>query len=463
MFLIDEIYNSLDTWGNNPVFVECNQDGSENLITVGTFRNRIEDLIHFFTDAGITERVLVPIFIDNCWEYPAIFLALVRIGAIPVLAKKAFRRIELEHIFSNANPSVIISDDDYLEQLNSLVKDCLTIVRKDGRLTLKGIGTPIQADTAPGTVSVNYTYRGYGYPLGAMIGESGYLDAARRFQHYVRFDPGDRVLALLPMNHIFTMISSVILPLLNRITIYIIKTLHPKDVLNLLRNGRINCLSTVPEILMLLAKLKNKDEELPNLKVLVCGGSFLSSENHRFISERFSVEILNGYGLTEIAPITANFRNQGKIGTLGEFCSGLTGKIEQSADIQNGEILVKSDKSFLGYLGEPEKTADVMKGEWFRTGDSGRIVDGHVVFSGEIKRTRKVNGQLVDLKEVETALKKTGMVRKSTVSGETNHIHADIELSAKAGSDEREIIRSIRIALGDFIAAYKVPRTFKIV
>ncbi len=213
---------------------------------------------------------------------------------------------------------------------------------------------------------------------------------------------------------------------------------------------------------MLLAKLFPENMKLPALRALVSGGSYLSEENHQFISRRFQVEVLNGYGLTEVAPVTANIRDSGKIGTIGEFCQGLSCRINKSADNQNGEILVKVEESFLGYLGRQEETNDVLQDGWFKTGDSGYEKDGMVYFTGELKRTRKVNGQIVDLKEVETALIESGMVNKAVVSGKTNHIHAEVSLKDQVES-ERQALRSIRSALSEIFASYKIPKTIKIV
>ncbi|RKX81112.1 MAG: hypothetical protein DRP60_01505, partial [Spirochaetes bacterium] len=458
MILLDKISKSLENWGSHPVMVELNTDGSENHIDAGQFLHRIDELTELFIDYGISEGVLVPLFIDNSWDYPAIFLALLRIKAIPVLAKLLYRRLEMDEIFQNSKPSVVICSADHLKNIVPWTQDILVLIYNNGEWSSQGEKKPMPGETAPGTVSVNYTYRGYGYPLGAMVGESGYLDAVRRYQSYVRFSHGRSVLALLPMSHIFTLISSVFLPLLNGLTMYIIKTLHPKIILETLKKYRIDYLSTIPEILMLLAKLYPEDMKIPSLRALVSGGSYLSEENHQFISGRFQVEVLNGYGLTEVAPVTANIRDSGKIGTIGEFCKELSCRISDSADSQSGEILVKVEDSFLGYLGRPNETSDVLKDGWFQTGDLGYEKDGMVYFSGELKRTRKVNGQIVDLKEVETALIETGMVKNAVVTGKTNHIHAEVSLKDPVES-ERQALKSLRSSLSEIIASYKIPKT----
>jgi len=462
MILLDSINESLDSWGGQPVIVELNADGSENLISAGEFKNRIVELTVLFSESGIKKGVLVPLFIENSWDFPAIFLALLQIGAIPVLVKNLYRRIELDEIFRNSQPSVVICDIDHMKNISPWIMDLTVLIYDKGKWSVRGDKKTVPAEVALGTVSVNYTYRGYGYPLGAMIGESGYLDAVHRYQSYVRFSPGRRVLALLPMSHIFTLISSVFLPLLNGLTMYILKTLHPKVVLQTLKEHRIEYLSTIPEILILLAKLYPEDMSLPELRALVSGGSSLSEKNHQFISDRFQVEVLNGYGLTEVAPITANLRDFGRIGSIGEFCKELTSRINNTADNQVGEILVKVENSFLGYFGRPGETSDVMDKGWFKTGDLGIEKDGMVYFSGEIKRTRKVNGQIVDLKEVERALEEYEIVEIATVTGKTNHIHAEVSLNIPIES-ERDTIRHLKSALIQVIASYKIPKTFNIV
>ena len=56
---------------------------------------------------------------------------------------------------------------------------------------------------------------------------------------------------------------------------------------------------------------------------------------------------------------------------------------------------------FRGYYKNPKLTKEAFDGDWFRTGDIGRIEDGHLIFEKEKKKSRKVNGNMVDLKELE--------------------------------------------------------------
>ena len=94
------------------------------------------------------------------------------------------------------------------------------------------------------------------------------------------------------------------------------------------------------------------------------------------------IRILEGYGLTETtAPATINLVDTFKIGTTGPALPGVGVKI---AD--DGEILVKGINVFAGYWKKPEATAEVMQGEWFRTGDIGTLDDdGFLTITGRKK------------------------------------------------------------------------------
>jgi long-chain acyl-CoA synthetase len=154
----------------------------------------------------------------------------------------------------------------------------------------------------------------------------------------------------------------------------------------------------------LLEKFKSINGNVQSLKVFVCGGSVLSEENYFKIKKAFNIDLLHGYGLTEFAPVSRNIRGQARPGTIGPLCEDIDCEID-SKEKKTGEILIKTDKMFRGYYNRRKATEEAFRGEWFKTGDIGKIEDGHLIFKKEKKKTRKANGNLIDLLEMEKIIK----------------------------------------------------------
>ncbi len=126
------------------------------------------------------------------------------------------------------------------------------------------------------------------------------------------------------------------------------------------------------------------------LKLMVSGSAALQPRLTRVFAAA-GMPIMEGYGLTETSPVTSvnDVNNNGfKIGTVGRVIEGVEVKI---AD--DGEILVKGPNVMMGYYKDPEKTAEVMTGDYFHTGDKGEIDrDGMLKITGRKKEMFKTSG-----------------------------------------------------------------------
>jgi long-chain acyl-CoA synthetase len=117
------------------------------------------------------------------------------------------------------------------------------------------------------------------------------------------------------------------------------------------------------------------------LKYAVSGSAPLGPRLGHFFRS-LDLRILEGYGLTETtAPATVNLTDKFKIGTTGPALPGVGIRIAE-----DGEISVKGVNVFGGYWNNPAATAEVMDGEWFKTGDIGAIdADGYLTITGRKK------------------------------------------------------------------------------
>jgi acyl-[acyl-carrier-protein]-phospholipid O-acyltransferase/long-chain-fatty-acid--[acyl-carrier-protein] ligase len=132
---------------------------------------------------------------------------------------------------------------------------------------------------------------------------------------------------------------------------------------------------------------------------------------HAF-TKKFKIEPLEGYGCTELSPIVSvnvpdvthgSIRQVGaKPGTIGRPLPGVTARIvhlDTFETLQPGEeglLLIKGPNVMLGYLGDKEKTRDVMYNEWYITGDIAIIdEDGFITIKDRLSRFSKIGGEMV--------------------------------------------------------------------
>jgi long-chain acyl-CoA synthetase len=241
-----------------------------------------------------------------------------------------------------------------------------------------------------------------------MVPHVQYLHGAKVLQAGLLAKPRERMLIILPMSHIFTLIGCIFVPILHNITSVIANTMHPRKIFDLIDEFKINHLIAVPEIYLLLEKFRDMAGKLPSLKVFGCGSSSLTREDFYRIKKAFHIDLLHGYGLTEFTPVSRNIRGEARAGTVGPLCENVECMISSNDKNKAGEILIKTDNMFRGYYKNPQVTKEAFEGDWFKTGDIGRMEDGHLIFEKEKKKTRKVNGNMVDLEELERIINLNG-------------------------------------------------------
>jgi long-chain acyl-CoA synthetase len=204
------------------------------------------------------------------------------------------------------------------------------------------------------------------------------------------------------------------------------------------------------------SRLRDSSLDLPSLKTFVSGGSKLDGDSFLRIRNAFSIDLLHGYGLTEFTPISRNLRGCARPGTIGPLCAGLECRFSSRLADGSGEIQVRAPSVARGYYRRPQESAEAFQDGWFRTGDLGCLEGGHLIFLSELKNTRKINGNIVDLKEVSRALKLDSEVAEAEVAWEKGSLTARIVASAHVDIEAKS--RQLKTFLRENLAEYKIPR-----
>lgn len=162
-----------------------------------------------------------------------------------------------------------------------------------------------------------------------------------------------------------------------------------------------------------------------NLKTMVSGSAALQPRLARVFTAA-KMQIMEGYGLTETSPVTSvNMYKDHfmRIGTVGKPIDNVEVKIAE-----DGEILIKGPNIMLGYYKDPEKTASVMTGGFFHTGDKGEIdTDGFIKITGRKKEIFKTSGgKYVVPALLENEMKQSRFIEQILVIGEGQKMPAAI-------------------------------------
>ena len=213
------------------------------------------------------------------------------------------------------------------------------------------------------------------------------------------------------------------------------------------------------------------------LELIICGGAKLDEEIIRNF-DALGITILNGYGITECAPlISANRNKYQKPGSVGTPILACRVKIDNPDENGEGEICVKGPNVMLGYYNNPEATAEVFdKDGFFHTGDYGKLdEEGWIYITGRKKNLIILsNGKNVYPEEIEADLQKVEGVSEVVVyAGESRvqkdkitivaEIFPDADLLAHKGiSNAQEYFEDQVKALNAKMPPYKVVKCVKL-
>jgi acyl-[acyl-carrier-protein]-phospholipid O-acyltransferase/long-chain-fatty-acid--[acyl-carrier-protein] ligase len=231
----------------------------------------------------------------------------------------------------------------------------------------------------------------------------------------------DRILAALPFFHSLGFTGTIWLPLVRGFAaVYHPNPMDGRTIGRLIERHRATVLIATPTFCRAYTRSCTRDQ-LSSLRRVIVGAEKLHESTARAFRERFGLELLEGYGCTETAPVVAvnvpDVRQAGvrqtgtKPGTVGHPLPEVSVRIVDSdtgRSLPTGEdglVLVKGPNLMSGYWGRPEQTRAAFRDGWYVTGDIGRLDgDGFLTITDRLSRFGKIAGEMVPLGRVEEAV-----------------------------------------------------------
>ncbi|TIT19497.1 MAG: 2-acyl-glycerophospho-ethanolamine acyltransferase, partial [Mesorhizobium sp.] len=263
---------------------------------------------------------------------------------------------------------------------------------------------PLRPQDAAKPAVILFTSGSEGTPKAVVLSHKSLYANAMQAEARITISPADILLNVLPVFHSFGLTGGTILPLVTGVKLFLYPSpLHYKIIPEIARKVRPTIMFGTDTFLANYARTA-KDGDFSSLRFVVAGAEAVKPETRRVYRERFDASIIEGFGLTEAAPVVAvNTAIHGRDGTVGRALPAIRMKLEPVEGIDDaGRLWLDGPNMMMGYM-----TAD-RPGElqpldgWHDTGDIVSIDrDGFITIRGRAKRFAKIAGEMVSLGAVE--------------------------------------------------------------
>jgi acyl-[acyl-carrier-protein]-phospholipid O-acyltransferase/long-chain-fatty-acid--[acyl-carrier-protein] ligase len=382
-------------------------------------------------------------------------LALSLLGKVPVNLNYTAAEGSLRSAVQQCGITTIITSRAFLEKVPSLpqldgmimLEDLLpTISSRDKLLALfKARLFPArllcnrEGFTADSVATIIFSSGSTGEPKGVMLTHHNIMSNIEAFRMVFRATLNDNVCSALPFFHSLGFTATLWFPLVTGFSAaYHSNPMDGEKIAQVVREHRSTILLATPTFLLAYLR-RAKREDFASLRLVITGAEKLKGKVADSFEEKFGVRPMEGYGATELSPVitlslpdveVGGVRQYGaKEGSVGHPIPGVAIRVvdpESGALLKPGEaglMLVRGPNVMLGYLGQPGKTAEVVRDGWYVTGDIGIMDDdGFIRITDRMSRFSKIGGEMVPHGVVEdelhSRLNLTGVVAVTAVPDE---------------------------------------------
>jgi long-chain acyl-CoA synthetase len=478
-----------------------------------TYRQLTEEtnrFAHALIGLGVRKGDRVAIMLPNLPQCIIAYYGALKAGAVVVMTNPLYVERELQIQMADSGAETIIALDFFypriekIKQQTSLKKIILTSVR-DALPWLLSLLYPIKAkkegqwiqiekvppiydmgelmkkapESDPG-VSVGsadlallqYTGGTTGIPKGVMLTHQNLVANALQCRHWMpTLRERDEVfLGVIPFFHVYGMSACMNLAIYLGGTLVLFPRFITKDVLHLIQKTKTTIFMGVQAMYVAINNFsKVKEYDLSSIRVCISGAGPLHVEVQRRFEELTGGKLVEGYGLSEAAPVTHatpinGKRKEGSIGlpfpdTFAKIVDIETGKNPLAVG-EVGELIVQGPQVMQGYWKKPKESGDVLRDGWLYTGDMGRMdEEGYFFIVDRKKDMIKTRGENVYPREVEEILYRHPKVKDAVVVGLPDHfsgerIKAYVVTKEGEAATTEEILQFCRAELSKF----KVPQ-----
>lgn len=441
--LLDYFDKAVLKHNNKPAIIGYLKDNeAKKAVSYQELTDIADKLAAGLLDRGISKGDVVSFQLPNWWEFVAVFLACMRIGAVSNPLMPIFRESELTYMLNFGCTKLIFVPDIFRGFDHALMLENLTpslpalehicVIGKSSLdpFLVDKVSVEHRAKFNENCLSANdvfllmYTSGTTGAPKGVMHTPNTHEYAARKYIERTKLNESEVVFMGSPTAHMTGLMFGVTVPLMLGATTVLLDQWDPSFAWKIIHDEHVAFTMGATPFLADLCDSESADScNHDDFRLFVCGGAPVPPALARRASKRLNVNLMTVWGMTEmsVATTTLLMDSQEKLfETDGCPYDGTEVRVvdEQGEVIQNGEegrLQVRGAGNFVGYLKRPE-AYDTDEAGWFETGDLAKIIDqNYIRITGRSKDIIIRGGENIPVATVENALYRNPVVQDAAL------------------------------------------------
>ena len=477
--ITEQLFQGLDARGDRVAVVE----GPTGATRTGRqLRARIERFAGGLQAEGLRPGDVVAILAPNLPDYATVFHGTAYAGGTVTTMNPSYTAPEVHHQLIDSGAQILVTIPDFVvlaqeAAKGSSVREILVIGASDGLRSIEDVmGAPlasqVKVDLDDHVIVLPYSSGTTGRPKGVMLTHRNLVTNVNQKDAIEPVRPDDCALAFLPFFHIYGMTVLMNTFLAKGGAIVTLPRFDLQLFLELIPKYQVTRLYIVPPVALALAQHPMVEEhDVSSVKLVFSGAAPLGAETEMAVGRRFGARSIQGYGMTELSPIShATWPDAVRHGSSGQAAPATWCRIvdpETGADLgpdEEGELWIKGPQVMKGYLNNPQATAETLTEDgWLKTGDLAVIdEDGFMFIRDRLKELIKYKGFQVAPAEVEAALVSLDTVSDAAVIGKPDPEAGELPIAYVVAASGADLSDAALIAhCESCLASYKRPVEFR--
>lgn len=458
----------------------------DEVITYAQVNERANRVANYLKEKGVVKGDVVSVMVLNSPEIYYTMFGAQKLGAVAGAINYMLQGPEIAYVLEDSKPRIAFVGSEYMAEFvrgwklsrhKPVVVEVVTKVEHGETIaeeTLKTILDRYPADeclvaqTPDDPFLLLYSSGTTGRPKGILISNRNEFAICKAMAMMKVNKLGDVWMIVLPMFHTNPLCVATYPYSYQGLTLCIRKSFSPADFWPSLTQYGVTIVMAVPAMYAYIYNVADPatiDRDRLKLRYAFAGAAPMPVELVRGFKEKFGVQVIDGYGLTEATGVsTVSFGAPENLQSIGIAVYGQ--EVEIMGDGNNilpygekGEICIRGEAMMMAYLNKPEATAEAIRDGWLHTGDMGYMDErGYVYISGRKNEMINRGGENIYPREIEIPLEKHPKIAEVAVVGAPDpdlgeRVRACIVLNPSSSMTAEEV----REYLSDKIAKYKLP------